>query len=635
MKRSWVLAGVAVTAAFVSPCAAAPLEAYGRLPFIESVAISPDGKMLALAVTNGEQRKIVLQQVQPWRLTGGLNAGAQKIRRLQWAGPNHLIITMSVATTIADVLGPKSEYATATDFNIAKKTQRPLISGVDHSLNVVYGDADIRFIKTKPVAFVQGVHFQEGAGQVALFKVDLESDTTSIASPGFPNTRGYVVGADGKPLAESEYDAPRGKWVLKLWRGSWRQVQSTHAQIETPSLLGLGRDGASVLVGFFDDNRKTLRELSPDRAAWSEPLPLSDSGDLIWDPATSRLIGEHRLLGDKETYRFLDPGYQRIWNAVAAAYPGERVSLVSVADDRKRLVVRVDSPTDGPAFALVDLDTKKGSWIGNEYEQVKPKDIAPVRPIAFKAKDGLQLTGYLTLPRGKDPRKLPLVVFPHGGPAARDEPGFDWWAQAMASRGYAVLQVNYRGSDGLGWDFLSAGFGQWGRKMQTDLSDGVRWLAGDGVIDPARVCIVGGSYGGYAALAGPTLDLGVYRCAASVAGPAALGRFIDWGKSREGRQGVAGQRYWTRFMGAMSTLDEISPASHADKVTIPILLVHGKDDTVVPYQQSQIMADALTKAGKPFEFVTLKAEDHWLSRGATRLQMLQAVVAFLEKYNPP
>ena len=189
MKRSWVLAGMAVTAAFVSPCAAAPLDAYGRLPFIESVAISPDGKMLALAVTNGDQRKIVLQQVQPWRLTGGLNAGAQKIRRLQWAGPNHLIITMSVATTIADVLGPKSEYATATDFNIAKKTQRPLISGVDHSLNVVYGDADIRFIKTKPVAFVQGVHFQEGAGQMALFKVDLDSDMTSIASPGFPNTR--------------------------------------------------------------------------------------------------------------------------------------------------------------------------------------------------------------------------------------------------------------------------------------------------------------------------------------------------------------------------------------------------------------------------------------------------------------
>jgi dipeptidyl aminopeptidase/acylaminoacyl peptidase len=217
----------------------------------------------------------------------------------------------------------------------------------------------------------------------------------------------------------------------------------------------------------------------------------------------------------------------------------------------------------------------------------------------------------------------------------RDTPGFDWWAQAMASRGYAVLQVNYRGSDDLGPELMAAGYGEWGRKMQTDLSDGVRYLAGRGTIDPARVCIVGASYGGYAALAGATLDLGVYRCAASVAGLSDLGRMVDQDKEAGRGQGVGVARYWLRYMGPREGLAAISPAMQAAKCKIPVLLVHGKDDTVVPFEQSRFMADALKRAGAPVEMVTLNNEDHWLSRSATRLQMLQAVVAFLEKNNPP
>jgi dipeptidyl aminopeptidase/acylaminoacyl peptidase len=311
------------------------------------------------------------------------------------------------------------------------------------------------------------------------------------------------------------------------------------------------------------------------------------------------------------------------------------VTLVDYDAGRQKYVVLVDSPTDGPAFALVDLATKHADWIGNEYTDLHPSDVSPVVGISYRAKDGLELTGYLTTPLSKPRNNLPLVVLVHGGPAVRDEPSFDWWSQALASQGYAVLRVNYRGSGQINWALQSAGFGEWGRKMQTDLSDGVRFLASEGIVDPSRVCIVGASYGGYAALAGATLDLGIYRCAASVAGPSDLARMIQWDKARETPGDAAStQRYWTKYMGPFSNLDQISPALHAARVTIPILLVHGKDDTVVDYKQSQIMAEALAKAGKPFEFVTLQGEDHWLSRGATRLQMLQAVVRFLEKNNP-
>ena len=173
--------------------------------------------------------------------------------------------------------------------------------------------------------------------------------------------------------------------------------------------------------------------------------------------------------------------------------------------------------------------------------------------------------------------------------------------------------------------------------MQSDLSDGVRALAAKGIVDPKRVCIVGASYGGYAALAGVTLEQGVYRCAVAVAGVSDLhkfigGRYVDASRS-------SSVRYWDRFVGAKDpsdpVLDQISPAKHADKVSVPVLLIHGRDDVVVPIEQSERMAAALKAANKPVQFVILPSEDHWLSREETRVQMLQSTVTFLEANNPP
>ena len=554
IHRCWgPIAGAVALAAWHAP--AAPLEAYGRLPLIEQMTLSPDGKMLAMAMTDGVRRKIVFEQVDSWRTVDALDAGDQKIRSLQWAGSNHLIITVSITTTIPDVIAPREEYYTALDYNPVRKTQKPIVFGVQDSLNVVYGVPDIRFLKGRPFAFAQGEHFVENEGQISLFKVDLEGGAASLATAGRPNTDDYVVGADGTPLAESEYDARTDRTSLRVWQGYWREVGAKGKPDGRPTLMGLGRDGASILVKLEDDHKTTFRELSADGTTWSDPLPLSPHSEPIFDNATYRLIGASALEGDDETWRFFDPGVQNAWDAARAAYPGDRAQLVSMSDNHRRLVLRVDSATEGPAYALVDLDAKRGTWIASEYDGLKAGDIGPVRPIAFKARDGLALTGYLTLPSGKSPKALPLVVFPHGGPAARDDPGFDWWAQAMASRGYAVLQVNYRGSAGLGPDLYAAGAGQFGRKMQTDLSDGVRYLAAQGIIDAARVCIVGASYGGYAALAGATLDPGVYRCAAAIAGIASPRKMIAWDASREGQGGAETHRYWQSYMGPEAALE--------------------------------------------------------------------------------
>jgi dipeptidyl aminopeptidase/acylaminoacyl peptidase len=631
----------AALAVFVvtGPCAAAPLEAYGRLPSIENVAISPDGQLLAVAITNGERRKIVVRKTADSKTLIILNGGNQKLRGMTFAGSSHLIVTGSVTGYINDVMSARLESMVGVSIDLASGKQHGLLAGLESdsgdNLTSIEGPPVVREIKGKPVVFVMGVHFIDGRGQAALFRVNLVTHSATLADPGGANVSDYAVGEQG-PVAESEYDGAKGEWLLRGRRGDgWQKLRSATAANDPPDLLGTGRDGVSALISFTENNIGVTREISPSGAA-GEAMPLAAPEALYWDVEGPKLIGEAALEGDDERVVFFAPRDQTVWNAIAAAYPGQRVSLVDYSAARDRFVVLVDSPTEGLAYALVDLTSGKADWIGNVYDGLKSADIAPVRPVAFKAKDGLDLSGYLTLPRGKAETGLPLVLLVHGGPAARDRPGFDWWAQALASRGYAVLQVNYRGSAGLGWNLQSAGFGQWGRRMQTDLSDGVRYLVGEGLVDPSRVCIVGASYGGYAALAGATLDTGIYRCAASIGGVADPEKMIRWDLAREDdAAGAATQRYWIRYMGPAGALDQISPLRHVDKAAIPILLVHGKDDTVVSYAQSQMMADALRKAGKPVEFVTLPGEDHWLSRGATRLEMLEAVTIFLEKNNPP
>jgi len=642
MIRKYIFALGALVA---SRCGAhaAPLDLYGKLPSIEQAEVSPSGKLVAYIITDGENRKIFVQSVPDLKPVTSAAAGATKLRDLTWVGDQHLILTTSTSRQPQDVLAPRLEWSIAFDLDLQQHRVRPLlhnIKGAEEAMNTIHGTPEPRVIDGKPFVFVRGEHFVSSLGQAGLFRVDLASHVATLVEPG--RGRGisdWVVGPDGAVVAQDNYDDKSGQWSLMLRTGhsSWRAVQSLSAPIDTPSLMGLGRDGKSVLL-FIDDDKlgSGWRELSIVTGAWGDLLPSTKAESAIHDPATGQLIGTYALVGDTPQYDFFDAHDAAVWRAVSKAFPGDLVTRSSWSEDRKKIVVRVDSAKEGPAYALVDLTTGKAIWLGAEYADLKPQDISPVKPVSYKAADGLEITGYLTIPQDRARQGLPLVVLVHGGPAARDEPGFDWEAQAIASRGYAVLQVNYRGSSGFGPGFYNAGFGEFGRKMQTDLSDGVRHLAREGTIDPKRVCIVGGSYGGYAALAGATLDRGVYRCAVSYAGPSDLrSQFSD---SRE-KGGEDALRYWERYVGAKDLKDpvlaQISPAAHADQAEIPILLIHGRDDTVVTIAQSRRMAAALRRAGKPVEVVELPGEDHWLSRGETRQKMLAATVAFLERNNPP
>jgi dipeptidyl aminopeptidase/acylaminoacyl peptidase len=315
---------------------------------------------------------------------------------------------------------------------------------------------------------------------------------------------------------------------------------------------------------------------------------------------------------------------------VEPTFSGGYVSLQSWSRDRARVLLFGEKVDDAGAYYIYETASKKLRLLGKRYPQLSSAEsLGERRSIKYKARDGTQVPAYLTLPAGAEPKNLPLVLLVHGGPHARDYFTFDWWASFLASRGYAVLQPNFRGSTGYGYDWFNAGRGGWGDGvMQTDVEDGVDALVKAGIADARRVCIAGASYGGYAALAGAALTPDRYACAISVNG---LSDPVDLlgDHERSDPSGMVAE-WWRKSMGSdMDHLRKVSPQRQAGKVKIPVLLLHGREDSVVAVEQSRAMNRKLQVAKKPVKFVELGGDDHWLSSASTRTQMLQEIETFL------
>ena len=301
---------------------------------------------------------------------------------------------------------------------------------------------------------------------------------------------------------------------------------------------------------------------------------------------------------------------------------------------KDKLIVVVDGPRQPTAYYYLNRTTHEATQLASTYPDLSEADLGEMKPWPYKARDGLDIPAYLTLPPGKAAKNLPVVVMPHGGPGARDMLGFDWMAQFFANRGYAVLQPNFRGSTGYGQKFEEAGYGQWGLKSQDDITDGVKKLIADGIADPKRICIVGASYGGYAALAGAAFTPDLYACAVSFAGVSDIAKMLrsdasdfgsdSWAVSEMNRS--IGNRY-----DDSGKLAATSPARHADSIKCPVLLLHGAGDTTVRIEQSEEMRDALQDAHKSVAYVRFEGDSHYMLLADTRIRVLKETEAFLAK----
>lgn len=644
----------ALGAAVASPAVradVAPLAVYGGLPNIEEAELSPDGTRIALLTTKGDDRILSVIAIAEHKQVAAFKTGSTKVRALKWAGNGLVLIETSMTGVIQ---GRDSGFYTARGeqrqlfvWDLATREARNLMNfplGVGDSrayLNVVGGAPKVRVLDGTVTVFVPGYTVVDGLPQPGLFKIDPLKRSATVVSRGEYGRYQWLLDAAGNLVATDEFLEGSGDWTIKTRdQGHLKSALSGTATITYPTIAAISPDATSIWVRqpqSGNDRHWEMRTLRLGDTALGDVVQAAlDVRAPLVDPNSDRAVGfVHFDPGPK--YVLLDPQLAKRWDLVAKALDGMDPRLISASDGYRRLIVLARTPTEGMRFLMVDLESVAVTPVGDLYKGLTT--VATVRPIEYAAGDGMAIPGFLTLPPGREPKGLPLIVLVHGGPAAHDDGEFDWWSQALATQGYAVLQANFRGSD-LSPKFEAAGFGEWGRKMQTDLSDGIRHLAGDGLIDPQRVCIVGASYGGYAALAGVTLQTDVYRCAVAVAGVADPAGFLRWLRdSNRGNVGID-SRYLDRFMGVSGSSDQalaaISPLAHANALQVPVLLIHGKDDTVVPFAQSQAFEAALGRAHKPQgRVVVLDQEDHYLSRSATRRQMLEACVAFLRENNPP
>lgn len=636
-----MLTASALLLATVAAAAPPPLKLFGQLPTVGEIYLSPDGSRYAATLANERTTQVQVRTTADNKIVAAAGADFTKVRDITWVGNNHIVATVSNTEDANNYTATKRERFRLMALSLAKPDRwRQLLTDIPKAQQFVYGKPRGIIRNGEPVLIVPASYAYTDMYTLSLIGVNLNKAGGWLQELGTPETSDYLLNEDGSAAARVDYSNRTGEWRV-LWNGpkGYQRAYTEVAPIDLPNLVSFGRDTSTVLIssrksGDWDDYL-----LRRDDNSFVLAGPAYAGDGVLLDPRAGTIIGTRSTGFETGSINFLASADQAFWRGLSKAFPGETLSLLSWSADRKHLIFEAQGPTNGAALFRIDRNKGSVEYLADRYEGIGPEMISPVNAYRFKAGDGLEIPAYLTLPKGRSDKALPLIVLAHGGPEARDTPGFDWWAQALASRGYAVVQPQFRGSSGFGAALRDAGHGQWGRKMQSDLSDAVRDLVAKGIADPKRVCIVGASYGGYAAMAGVTVEQGVYRCASAVAGVSDLRRMLaNLTRSVEARNSLA-MRFWQRFMGVSDAddpaLDAISPARLAGRTSVPLQLIHGKDDTVVPPEQSRLMRDAVQKAGKPVEYLELTGEDHWLSRPATRIAMLEAQVAFLEKHNPP
>lgn len=631
-----------------------PAELYGKGRAVQSLALSPDGERIAYLTSVDGVDGLVVSAVDG-RDGFRLPSPELKLRSVEWSGPNHVLLYASETQTNYGFRDPNIEFWGVFSVDVRNRELVQLLAR-NRNMDLQGSLADVRaktwdengtvymaartsnLGRSDPSLGVIGY----SRGNVDLYEVDGNTGRGSRISKGSENTDQWIVRPDGRVVARVDFLNKTNRYRVLAPEGgvigrNWDTIFSEETEIPNMSIYGTTQSGDSLVFGTrYTTDRYALFTMSTSDGAIA-PTALYeheyvDVSSIIVDDYTGEVVGAEITYAAREQ-QFFQGQFVAVVNAVKQALPeGHRVYLESWDMDRKKFVLFAQSNTNAGMYLLMNVETGNLDVIARAHPDLTPVHLSPVSPFVYQTRDGVNIQGYLTVPANTKAENLPLVVMPHGGPEARDELRYDWWQQFMASRGYAVVQMNFRGSSGYGVGFSAAGYREYGGVMQDDVTDAVHHLIEEGIADPSRICIVGGSYGGYAALAGAAYTPDLYKCAVSYSGLSDLNLKMSWVRKRWGVKSWI-YEYWVSRMGEPGDdLKARSPAHAADQITADILLIHGKDDTVVDLEQSEVMAEALKDAGKSYAFIVLDGEDHWLSTDSTRIAMLEALDEFLAKH---
>jgi dipeptidyl aminopeptidase/acylaminoacyl peptidase len=629
-----------------------PLEQFTKFDSLGEARISPDGAYLAIATGKDGRSIIEFIRLSDGKVTGGARCPDEyELSNFEWVSPRRMVYSlaeyapgratpMSTGLMFAidsDGSGQRPIYGyragrTQTGTRLggrdASYASATIISTLDHDDNHI-------LIAEYPWRQVAGYFYADPNTKPIVYSLDVYSgekkkiDYVPLAQPSI-----LLDGNDKLRFALGSDD--RGRQSV-IWRrdpgGEW-QVFTLPGFIEgtvVPRLFGADNETAFVTgvragehsIGLYRLDLKSgaaLRISRPDD---------DDVTNLVYDFSGRSIVGSFTY-EDKPAYEWFDPSDKsaKVYRSLLKAFPDQSVRIATATLDGKLAVAFVQSDVNPGDYYLFDTEKMTAKYLLSSRMWVDPKTMLTKEGVDFTARDGLKIHAYVTRPLGNGP--FPMIVLPHGGPhQVRDYWGYDPEAQLFASRGYAVLQVNFRGSGGYGADFEHAGYRQWGAAMQDDITDATRWAIAEKIADPERICIYGTSYGAYAALMGIEREPTLYKCAVGYAGVYDLELMYT---TADVPTSVSGRAYLERVIGTdPADLHLRSPVYNAQAIQVPVLLIHGTDDWRADFDQAKRMKAALEKNGKKFEFLALRGEGHGAYSEETRLQVYQRIVDFIDR----
>ena len=591
-----------------------PLEHYAKLPVVKTPMLSTGGKRIASTVTVGGKPIVVVNDVdtlfsQHKEPPVPISSGDLFFNWYQWANDERLVVNLRKTVGIQAGLWNISRLAT-----------------------IGHDGKDVKVMKMRPNDFN---YYRQNVYVINWLKNDdryilaaLNDKPNGWATPEVDKVDVYT-GKNERILKSS-----RGihEWIADA-TGEIRIGVSTDTKFSRRNVTVYYRENESAKwkilqqVDYFDRDR-----LTPHRFVESDPnilLVSSDHLDELYDTEidTDEVnLYEYDLSKREVVKHYKDTYREKVISIVQNALPDLEVEIVSNDYAKSKYVFRVFSDNYPPEYYLLDVSKPSLDHIGSEYPQLENVPLAKMESVSYKARDGLEIPAFLTIPVGAKKDNLPLVVYPHGGPWSHDEWGFDNYVQFMASRGYAVFQPQFRGSTGYGLEHETAGYKQWGYAIQDDITDGVQWLIDEGVVDPKRVCIVGSSFGGYAAAVGIAKTPELYQCAVSINGVLNLKSFISSGRQLLFK--TINRAMWN----SPDEAEAASPYHLVDNIKAPLMLIAGSRDTVVPYKQSKKMYKKMKKAGKDVELIKLTDGEHWRTNEKHEIKKMKALERFLDEH---